>query len=1034
MAQPFPDLKFTRLTEKNGLTNDGVKWVTQDDEGFIWIGTHDGLNRYDGYQIKKFYHHPEDSKSLVNNDIVSIVPGYQKKILVITKEGTCYYDKLTNSFTTLKNAKENKSNFLKNVSLSSNKENDISFVPLYQRLSDFYSRLKNQQMIIRLAGKEIKLIDFGFEYNHTYEDRQKQVWIYSNQWLIQLDSAVKNVLNVYTKSQGIISFYQDSNMNYWMGTFAGGLFKFNPQNKEPFQAIVLTPGSQTIFAITEWKDKDNKQWIVTGTGAGLFLINSVNYKSKIFLPEKDNDSSIPGSEVNDVFVDRQNILWMSTSSGLGYVEPGKQLITSWKIPSTGEEKTLVATGTDRTKKGFFSSFYNDTSGYWSSNFIMPGLIKYNDSGAMQLYMKNLCPSCAFNLLENTSQAFGIYKQNNGVFWFSTNAGLVSYAPDNKKLSFYKPEDGDGETGFRTILSYNDSLLWIRTRNNANHGIYVFNINQKKFVNHYYYTDGCNNCLPPNLMAMLITHDKHIYTTPANHFLYTYDSTAHNFIPVKLRDEHAIFPATTFESLAEDSSGNLWIGTLNGLFLFDPVHRTIVKDYSGDKKIGGVEIEALCLDDEQNLWMNTERGLFCLVHNTGQIYNFNSGDGLPGNSLPGFLAKGKNGCLLAGSWGYVVKFKPAELLHHRIDGEVHFSDATIMNELSAWEMNKKNIRTLTLLPGQNNFSVDFAILNFDDASGNRYYYKLDGLSNDLSGDKAGWKENANGHLSFYDLPPGNYLLHVKGGNKYGETFKQEDLLAVVVKPYWWQTTLFRVCCLAALGAFVFILLRRRIQNIRREAAFKQKIAETEMMALRSQMNPHFIFNSLNGIEYFVLQNDKRNASDYLNKFASLIRIILSNSRKEGVPFADDLQTIQLYIDLELLRFNNSFCYTTDIDKALLDFDYHVPPLLIQPFVENSIIHGFAYSDKKNLQLKISAKLKDEYIFYTIEDNGVGRAEASVYNAINKPNHTSLGLQITQQRISIFNEQHHAHSMVSIEDLYDDNRKACGTKVTVKIKTI
>src|SRR6185312_2949168 len=212
------------------------------------------------------------------------------------------------------------------------------------------------------------------------------------------------------------------------------------------------------------------------------------------------------------------------------------------------------------------------------------------------------------------------------------------------------------------------------------------------------------------------------------------------------------------------------------------------------------------------------------------------------------------------------------------------------------------------------------------------------------------------------------------------------------------------------------------------------AELQMQVLRSQMNPHFIFNSLNGIENFILQNDKRQASEYLNKFASLIRIILSNSRKEGVAFIDDMETLQLYIDLELLRFNNKFCYLKNIDPALTEFDYRVPPLLIQPFVENAIVHGFAYSKRKDLQLVVTAKLEDDYIIYKIEDNGVGRAEASTYNGRSKSKHDSLGLQITNERINIFNEQHSAQNMLKIEDLHDINGQPSGTSITVKVKTI
>lgn len=241
----------------------------------------------------------------------------------------------------------------------------------------------------------------------------------------------------------------------------------------------------------------------------------------------------------------------------------------------------------------------------------------------------------------------------------------------------------------------------------------------------------------------------------------------------------------------------------------------------------------------------------------------------------------------------------------------------------------------------------------------------------------------------------------------------------------------------LGAFIFLLAGSGVffyqRNRRLKFQSQKSKAELQMQVFRSQMNPHFIFNSLNGIEYFILHNEKRQASVYLNKFAQLIRIILSNSRKDLTPFAEDMQTIGLYVDLELLRFNNNFRYITDIEQTLLQSDYFVPPLLIQPFVENAIIHGFTYSDRSDLQLKISAVLKGEYIIYTIEDNGVGRAVSAAQNAVNKPSHTSMGMQITQQRIDIFNEQYKAESNVEIEDLTDHSGKPCGTRVVLKIKT-
>ncbi len=525
--------------------------------------------------------------------------------------------------------------------------------------------------------------------------------------------------------------------------------------------------------------------------------------------------------------------------------------------------------------------------------------------------------------------------------------------------------------------------------------------------------------------MIITKSGHIYTCPVDKYIYAYDSASDHFVPLIDHPEDLPFPAMTFNCLAEDAAGDLWIGTPNGLLSFDPVHRKIIRDYSNDKTLGGVDISRICLDDEQNVWMTTERGLFCLLPGTGRVYNFSTGEGLPTNSFPGFLINGKDRDMFAGGMGWLVKFRPSELLHQHSSGEVHFSDASVMNREYAWEEGRDQRRQITLTPGQNIFSVDYSLLNYDHAEGNRYYYKLDGVDNQ-------WKENENGHLNFYNLPPGEYTLHVKGGSKYGEMFPGEDSVAIIVRAAWWQMLWFRLLSLCAIACALAVFITRRINHIRREASVKQKIAETEMMALRAQMNPHFIFNSMNSIENFIMQNERRLASDYLNKFARLIRIILDSSRNELVQVAKDMEALQLYVDLEQLRFSNKFSYRTTIEPALLQDDYQVPPLLIQPFVENAIVHGLAHSDKAGLLLQVSAAREEEYIRYTIEDNGIGRSQANAYNRQYKAGHASVGLLISQERIDIFNRRHHCGSEIRIIDLYDGQRLPAGTRVEIKIK--
>lgn len=242
---------------------------------------------------------------------------------------------------------------------------------------------------------------------------------------------------------------------------------------------------------------------------------------------------------------------------------------------------------------------------------------------------------------------------------------------------------------------------------------------------------------------------------------------------------------------------------------------------------------------------------------------------------------------------------------------------------------------------------------------------------------------------------------------------------------------------SIGGFLLLILALSIifyQLNRRNKLNAEKMkAELQTQVLRSQMNPHFIFNCLNSIENFVMLNDKRRASDYLNKFSRLIRSILDSTRDEVVPLAKDMEALNLYVELEQLRFDHKFNFKTHVDPVLASGDYQVPALLIQPYVENAILHGLANSDDSNLHLTVTASLDNDTIRYVIQDNGVGRIKASEYNNHNKPHHKSVGLKIAEQRIHVFNGEK-KYDPVRITDLYDHERHADGTRVEITIKAL
>jgi LytS/YehU family sensor histidine kinase len=203
-----------------------------------------------------------------------------------------------------------------------------------------------------------------------------------------------------------------------------------------------------------------------------------------------------------------------------------------------------------------------------------------------------------------------------------------------------------------------------------------------------------------------------------------------------------------------------------------------------------------------------------------------------------------------------------------------------------------------------------------------------------------------------------------------------------------------------------------------------MAETEMAALRAQMNPHFIFNSINCIDAMVQEGDKYNATTYLNKFAKLLRNVLEGSRNTTVSLSSDMETLRLYIELECMRMDESFDWHIYLPDEVAAADIRVPSLIIQPYVENAILHGLRHLTGKKGELKIMVGLNRDVLSYLIADNGVGRAFAK---NVQKTQHTSFGLDITRERIEQFNLNN--RGSVTITDLTNEHGDPEGTRVEV-----
>lgn len=227
-------------------------------------------------------------------------------------------------------------------------------------------------------------------------------------------------------------------------------------------------------------------------------------------------------------------------------------------------------------------------------------------------------------------------------------------------------------------------------------------------------------------------------------------------------------------------------------------------------------------------------------------------------------------------------------------------------------------------------------------------------------------------------------------------------------------------------FVFAFFAFVIYRNRRELMFRKKEAEVELKALRSQMNPHFIFNCMNSIYKFMYDNNSREAGNYLIRFSKLIRSILENSNYQEIELVKEVETLELYIQMEQLRLSHRFNYEINYIDELDPGDYMIPPLILQPFVENSIWHGLNNRPNEGM-LKVNIERRDKYVRYEIEDNGMLAPEKSNNDIKEKLKPQSLGSGLTKERIALLNRGNDLPSYFNEHLLYDEHGNYCGRKV-------
>lgn len=770
-----------------------------------------------------------------------------------------------------------------------------------------------------------------------------------------------------------------------------------------------------------------KNYIVIGTSKGLSFYNELTKKFTNYFIE----NGLIDENITCLLTQDRETLWIGSQTGL--------------LKFNGEQFYYYNIGSDNNSNIIRQLIKDKENNIWIGSH--SGLYKYRDN-SFSTFDKINGPGNAF--------VYQIFRDTKNDVWMcSENNGIYKYSQGYYKR--YSTIDGLSTNTCRAGIQNRAGRLIFGTANS------LMEFKNEKFYN----IPLPKNFIGPYDMLYLATNNT-IWVGGSNgicSLIFSGNITQTKFHSFQKKTNTAVY------GLAEDDENNLWIGTfgygllklkndsiyniskqlklpeenffsikyinnlifagtLNGVIVFNTKTNTY-KYITEEDGLNSEFVYSLEFAQNKNyLWLGTNQGINklnlkkYLTQNKIDIASFGKQDGFVGVECnTNGIWEDNDKTLWFGTVSGVVVHEPYNLKENKIENSTLIQTIKLANEDTLLAQN------CNLPYYLNSISFYYKGICLTNPDKVLYIKKLEGLEKK-------WSLPSNEDYSKYaNLSPGKYTFKLKSCNNEGVWDNKETTFSFTINAPYYLTWWFILILFLSIVLIIYLIFKIRIRSIRKKQKqdFDRKVemSKIELKALRSQMNPHFIFNSLNSIQHYIYNNKSDEAIKYLNKFARLVRIILNNSDKPTVTVEEDIEALKLYLELEQMRFEGKFEYKVSIDDNV-DTDYDImPPLLMQPYVENAILHGLNPKPEKGL-LTIHLSYKNNFLICTITDNGIGREKASqIKHTMPGKKHKSLGMKITEDRLRILNEVNNSALSVNISDLKDEKGYALGTKVELYI---
>ncbi|HRO70605.1 MAG TPA: histidine kinase, partial [Chitinophagaceae bacterium] len=435
--------------------------------------------------------------------------------------------------------------------------------------------------------------------------------------------------------------------------------------------------------------------------------------------------------------------------------------------------------------------------------------------------------------------------------------------------------------------------------------------------------------------------------------------------------------------------------------------------------------------------NGGRGFMCMVGVEGTlVYNY--------HEKKSWLLNHSNGTAATFDYffgrcrDYFFANEVNAIFYYRISdfSKIDFTKSSILNTLFAndslvYTRSERNTGdTIRLKHFQNNISFSFSTQEFFYPERIEYAYQLSGIDRDWH-----YTHALNRKINYTRLSPGEYVLRLKAQFQGGDWEGGEKKYHIIITPAFWQTDWFKLLTVAIACTAIFAFARWRIVAIgkkeQQRIVHEKDLLELEARALRAQMNPHFIFNSLNSIKSLINKNENEKAAEYLTTFSKLIRTLFLNSDNREVSLHEEIETCKLYAQIERMRFGDKVDFGFDIDQNIDLKDIRVPALIIQPFIENAIWHGLVPKEQGG-RLLVTVRKNNGAIECIIDDNGIGRELSLKYKAQYESSHQSRGISLTRTRLELDKFLNNREDGIEIIDKLDEYGKPAGTTVILTFK--